>query len=286
MIQIVKHVVRTAAKTVLGYKNYTKLFFLKQHGYRVNLKVPTTFSEKIQWIKFHGDIEKLSKYVDKYEVREFVKGRIGEEHLIPLLGVYENADDIDVSSLPNSFVAKATHGMGWNLIVKDKMSLDWVSEKTKINKWIRSSFYKMTGERNYKLIKGRVVVEKLIEDPTGDLKDFKIFCFHGEPKYIQVDGDRFGDHKRDMYDINWKKIDVQYQHPNFSVPVAKPEALDELLDKARKLSKGFDFVRVDLYYTGNHIYFGELTFTPSNGFDRFSRKDVDVEFGKHLSLSH
>lgn len=272
-------------RKVLGEKNYTKLKFKKLQGYKLDLKSPNTLSEKIQWIKIYANLEDLSNYVDKYEVREYVRNKIGEEYLIPLIGVYEKSTEINFEDIPKSFVVKATHASGWNLIVKDRDLINWDDEKQKIDTWINSSFYKITGERNYKLIKGRVVIEKLVEDPTGDLKDYKFFCFDGQPKFIQVDGDRYESHKRDLYDTEWNKLEVTYQHGNLKISVPKPDALDRLLDIARQLSSDFKFVRVDLYYTGDVIYFGELTFTPGQGFERFSHKQADLDFGKFLNLT-
>lgn len=284
MAAIFKKVAYKFAKTFLSFKSYTKFHFYNQHGYRLDLKTPKTLNEKIQWIKLYGDLESLSNYVDKYEVREYVRNKIGDEYLIPLIGVYENSNEIDFETLPKSFVIKATHASGWNLIVKDKELIDWSGEKKKIDEWTSSSFYEVTGERNYKLIEGRVVVEELIEDPSGDLKDYKIFCFNGEPSFIQVDGDRYDEHKRDLYDTDWNKLPVTYHHPNLRKVVAKPERLDELLEIARSLSSDFKFVRVDLYHTDNEIYFGELTYTPCQGFEKFTPSHFDADFGSNWEL--
>ncbi|MFJ5747618.1 ATP-grasp fold amidoligase family protein [Peribacillus frigoritolerans] len=281
----IKKTINEAKRRVLGETIYTKLKFNKLQGYKLNLSSPKTLSEKIQWIKIYGNLEILSNYVDKYEVRDYVRKKIGDGYLIPLIGVYENSDKINFSTLPQSFVVKATHASGWNLIVKDKNLVNWKEEKNKIDKWVDSSFYKITRERNYKHIQGRVVVEELIEDQSGDLKDYKFFCFDGQPKFIQVDGDRYENHKRDIYDTDWNKLKVTYQHGNLNKAVPKPEALDKLLEIARQLSSDFKFVRVDLYYTDDKIYFGELTFTPGQGFERFSQKQADIDFGKYLNLT-
>ncbi|SDN05668.1 TupA-like ATPgrasp [Bacillus sp. OK048] len=272
-------------KSILDEESFTKLKFYILQGYKLNLKEPKTLSEKIQWIKLYSDLESLSSYIDKFEVRKYIKFKVGEEYLIPLIDVYDSSDKIDFKSLPKSFVAKATHASGWNLIVKDKDSIIWEEEKQKIDKWINSSFYIKTGERNYKNIRGRVVIEDLIEDPSGDLKDYKIFCFDGQPKFIQVDGDRYENHKRDIYDTDWNRLNVTYMHGNLKSPVQKPKKFNELLEIAKKLSSDFKFVRVDLYYTEDKIFFGELTFTPGNGFERFSKRQVDLEFGGYLNLN-
>jgi hypothetical protein len=271
-------------RTVLGEVNYTKLKFLVLQRYKLNLKSPRSLSEKIQWIKLFGDIENLSKYIDKYEVRDYVKEKIGESYLIPLIGVYKDINEINFSALPNSFIIKATHASGWNLIVRNKSQINWDKEKKIIESWLGSSFYQETGERNYKNIKGRVVIEHLINDPSGDLKDFKFFCFDGKPEFIQVDGDRYGYHKRDLYNTDWSRVPVKLQHENLERPLSKPKLFNELLTIASSLSSDFKFVRVDLYFTGENIYFGELTFTPGQGFERFSPKQVDFNYGNYLKL--
>jgi hypothetical protein len=270
---------------IFGYENYIKNRFKRTHGYELDLKNPKTLSEKIQWMKVYGHLERFSKYVDKYAVREFVKEKAGEELSIPLIGVYKKTKEIDYKSLPNSFVMKATHASGWNIIVKDKTELDWNLTREKMDEWLKLSYYKKAGEPNYKPLKGRIIVEKYIEDSTGDLKDYKFFCFRGEPRFVQVDGDRFTGHKRDLYDLDWNKLPVKFTRENLTQPAAKPEKLYDMMEICRNLSRSFTFVRVDLYFTNGRIYFGELTFTPSNGFRPFSPVQYDTIFGEFLDLN-
>lgn len=272
------------AKTNFGYKVYLKRQFKIHHGYTLNISTPSTISEKIAWIKLYGQLERCSKYVDKYEVRDYVKKTIGEEYLIPLIGVYDSADNINFNSLPTSFVIKATHASGWNEIVKDKRHINWSNLMKIVQEWTESSYYELKLERNYKPLKGRVVIEKFIEDPSGDLKDYKVFCFHGEPKLIQVDGERVTNHKRNIYDLNWNRIDIEVGFPQFSEEIKRPDMLENLLKIARMLSGNFPFVRVDLYCTNGKVYFGELTFTPDNGLAKHSNYDYDREIGELLDL--
>lgn len=259
--------------------------FLKVHGYELNLENPLTFSEKVQWIKRYGNLERFCKYVDKYAVRSYIKKTIGEEYLIPLIGVYRRTEDIEVNSLPNSFVIKSTHAARWNLIVKDKSKVNWTQAMGKMRKWLRSSYYKRRREPNYKYIIPRLVIEEKIEDVSGDLKDYKFFCFNGEPKYIQVDAFRSSNHRRDFYDTNWTKLPIRLRYRNLRKPLDKPSKLNEMIEVARKLSKDFPFVRVDLYFANEKIYFGELTFTPGNGLKKFTPTKYDHLFGEHFDLS-
>lgn len=265
--------------------SFLKAKFKRKHGYELNLANPRTFSEKIQWIKQYGNLERFSKYVDKYEVREYVREKIGEQYLIPLIGVFDRVDEINWDILPESFVMKANHGSGWNIIVRDKAMVNQEFAKRKMRKWLRSSFYRINGESNYRNIKPRVVIEELLKDPTGDVKDYKFFCFHGGPKFIQVTGDRSSEGKRDLYDLSWNKLPVRLGSKNFKEPIAKPASLDEMLSISRKLCSEFEFVRVDLYYTNGQIFFGELTFTPMNGMTPITPFYFDKMFGEFLDIT-
>jgi hypothetical protein len=286
MNKVVRDFLRPLGLDILRRENCVKNRFKRAHGYEPDLKNPKTLSEKIQWMKVYGHLERFSKYVDKYAVRAFVKDTAGEELLIPLIGVYKKTKEIDYNSLPNSFVMKATHASGWNVIVKDKAEVDWNLAREKMDGWLKLNYYKKSGEPNYKPLKGGIIIEKYIEDSTGDLKDYKFFCFHGEPKFVQVDGDRFVGHKRDIYDLKWNKLPVKFFYENLTQPVAKPEKLSDMTEICRKLSRGFSFVRVDLYFADGRIYFGELTFTPENGFYPFSPVQYDAIFGKFLDLNN
>lgn len=277
--------IREIRWAIWGYGNYIKPRFRKKHGYPLNLENPRTFSEKIQWIKVNGHLERFSKYTDKYIVRDYVREKVGPGFVVPVLGVCDRFSDIDLKSLPKSFVIKTTHSSGWNVVVKDKTEVDWRSIGKRMNHWVRSSYYRKTGEANYKPLRGRILIEKYLEDPSGDLKDYKFFCFGGEPRFIQVDCNRYTDHRRDIYDSNWYRLPLRIYYANLSEPMARPEKLDEMMETCRKLSKSFAFVRVDLYFTSGRIYFGELTFCPTGGMKPFTPVEYDDLFGELLDLS-
>jgi len=277
--------------SIFGYGNYIRKPFRLRHGYELDLKDPKTFSEKIQWIKIYGHTERLSKYVDKYQVREFVRMKIGEEVLVPLIGVYNKTKEIDFQSLPDSFVIKATHGSGWVVIAKNKNNLDWYAAREEIDQWLKTNFYRIAGEPSYRAVKGRLVIENCIEDPSGDLKDYRFFCFHGRPMYVAVDGHKYTGYKsaickRDIYDVEWNKLPFKIVYENWHDPVARPDKLEDMLEICRDLSQDFPFVRVDLYLTEGRIYFGELTFTPFSGMKPFTPVRYDRIFGEHLDLNH
>ncbi len=260
--------------------------FHKIHGYPLNLKAPRSLSEKINWIKLYRDLKPLAPFVDKYAVREFVKDRIGEEYLIPLIGLFNRFDDIDIGRLPGSFVLKTTHGSGWNIIVKDKNVVDWQSTRRIVNSWLKSDYSLLSGEDNYRNIKGRIVIEKYIQDSAGRLDDYKFYCCHGKPLGLHVDIDRFGNHGYRIYDADWNEF-VKTTQPAKHLPyIPRPENLKELLEVCRKLSAGFSYVRVDLYDVDGRIYFGELTFTPGGGMAAFDPVESDYYFGKPLDVRH
>jgi hypothetical protein len=268
---------------IFGYKSYVKLCFKDNFGYSLDLKHPKTYQEKIQWIKVFGDLEKFSKYVDKYDVREFIKEKIGEQYSVPLIGVYDNVEDIDFEYLPNSFVIKATHGSAWNIIVRNKSDLDQNKAKEKMQKWIDSNFYKVNGERNYKPLKGRIIIEEYLEDISTHIIDYKFLCFKGEPKCIIVE-DRVNS-KGNGYDLNWNKLPVSFLNGNISIPIKKPERLEEMNELSRKLSKDFPFVRVDFYNINGRIYFCELTFTSGNGMGNITPKEYAYTLGDYIDIN-
>lgn len=265
-------------------KGYIKLKYFRHYKKFPNLRNPQGFGEKIQWIKLYGNIEKYQKYVDKYEVRQFVTDCIGKKYLIDCIDVYESVDKFDLSKLPDQFVLKGTHGSGYNIIVKDKKEISEESIKIQLKKWMSENFYDIGKEIQYKNIKPRFVCEKYLEDDSGELRDYKIFCFDGIPKFIQVDNGRMSNHTQDFYDLNWNKLDLEFAGKNSDICTERPKKLDTMLNLATKLSKKFPFVRVDLYYVDDKIYFGELTFTPTDGMSRFKPNFKDIEISNMINL--
>lgn len=268
----------------ISYKAYTKSIFKLKHGYELNLKNPRTFNEKIQWMKFYGHIDKLYPFIDKNDVRDYVREKVGANYLIPQIGCYSKSRDIDFNSLPKRFVIKATHASGWNLVIENKENINIQETKRKIDRWIKDSFYKLTGEINYKNIKGRVVIEEFIEDVSGDLMDYRFFCYNGEPKFVQLDSYADTKKRRNIYNTEWNLLDCKCSYENILNGIEKPFNFDEMLNIAKKLSEGFNFVRVDLYNVNGRVYFGELTFTPQNGMGEFNPVEYDYKFGESFEL--
>jgi len=266
---------------------HLKINFKFSCGYSLNLKNPKTFNEKIQWLKLYGNLQKYTDLVDKYEVRKYIAERIGEEYLIPLIGVWDKFEDINFSKLPEQFVLKCNHDCGSVVICKDKNSFDIGAAKTKLNKCLKQNFYYQSRESQYKNIKPKIICEKYMVDESGiELKDYKFFCFNGEPKIIQVDFDRFTEHKRNIYDTKWNYIPVSVQYPTDPNMIIKvPVGFQNMLNLAEMLSKNIPHVRIDFYSIYDKIYFGELTFTHGAGYEIFQPEKFALEMGSWLELS-
>ncbi len=254
-------------------------------GFWLNLKSPRSFNEKMQWLKLHDRQSEYSILADKFSVRAFVREKIGDKYLVPLLAVFESADHVDFAKLPSKFILKGSHGSGMNVICLDKQSFDEDSALLKLKKWTAQNYYDSGREWVYKDIQPRIVCERLIEwGGEGDLPDYKFFCFGGEPLYIQVDIDRFSDHSRNMYDVGWNLQPFELHYPRAKRSIPRPENLSLMVDLAKKLSAGIPFVRVDFYDTGTHVYFGEMTFYPGNGMEMFIPNEWNLKLGELLAL--
>lgn len=265
----------------MKYKLYT--------GENLNLESPKSFNEKLQWLKIYNTKHFNPRYTDmadKIKVKDIVSSLIGSKYVIPTIGEWETFDDIDFDKLPSSFVLKTNHDSGGVVVVPDKGSLDLKKARERIEKSRRINFYWYGREPQYRDIKPKVFAEKYIADESGyELKDYKFFCFDGEPKLIQVDYGRFIDHKRNIYDINWNFVDVSIKFPNDpSHQIDRPKNLEEMIGIAKKLSQNIPFVRVDLYSIESVILFGELTFFHGSGFERFTPKAFGLKVGSWLRL--
>lgn len=285
--EITKHTKFELSKLIPD-KLYLTILFKRITGEKLNLKNPKTYNEKIQWLKLYNRNPLYTQLVDKYAVREYIKEKIGEKYLIPLVGgPWNSVEKIDFSSLPNQFVLKCTHDSGSVIICKDKATFDIASAKAKLKKALSSNLYWYGREWAYKNVTPRIIAEKYMVDESGyDLKDYKIHNFNGEAKIIQVDFDRFSDHhRRNFYTTDWEYRDVQIKCPSDpSVQIAKPKKLDELLYLAQKLSAGHPHVRTDFYSIEDRLYFGEMTFYHESGYAKFTPKEFSYEMGSYIKL--
>jgi hypothetical protein len=265
----------------IAFLRRIQYFRLSVDYYPLNWSNPQTFCEKINILKT-GRLSGLhTKVADKVAVREFVAKKIGENYLVPLFGIFDTANDIDYSKLPNQFAIKANHGSGWNIICVDKNQLNWKKATKKLNYWLGLNAYYLSREQQYKKIRPKLIVEYLIDEEPND---YKFFCFEGIPKLIQVDYSRFTKHSRSIYDMDWNLTPYKIRYPQIPVTIPKPKGFQEMIVIARKLSADFQFCRVDLYNVDGKIYFGEITLFPGGGVEPFLKREHDLELGQFLKL--
>lgn len=265
-----------------------KTWYEKVTGKPLNLENPKTFNEKIQWMKLHDSTPLKTRLADKYLVRDWIAEKIGEEYLIPLLGVWDTFDDIDFDTLPNQFVLKANHGSGWNVIVRDKAAFDKREAKKKFDQWLKTNYaYKPELELHYRDIVPKIIAEEYIENNGGNLYDYKVHCFNGDPKFIQYIGDRAEHNTREIfYNINWEAMPFTYTYPRYNISIPKPNNFSKMIEAARTLSNGFRYVRVDFYQLNDgSLKFGELTFTPAAGKDSWNPDKFDKILGDLIILN-
>lgn len=274
----------------LGYLNwmpdelYLKIVFRGRMNRRLNLRNPSSFNEKLQWLKLYDRKSEYTLMVDKNEAKKYVAERIGDKYIIPTLGVWEKFDDIDFDSLPNQFVLKCTNDSGGLVICRDKTLLDIDSTSKRINRSLNSNYFWSTREWPYRDVKPRVIAEKYMADEhQPELIDYKFFCFCGKPEYLYISRglDVHATAEMSFLTPDWKLAPFgrsDYK-PFISLP-HKPSCFEEMLQIASRLSKGHSFIRVDLYEICGRVYFSELTFSPAGGFVPFEPRIWDEKLGE------
>lgn len=266
---------------------YLRIQYKKVLGAKLNLNNPQTLNEKIQWLKLYDRNPRYHQLIDKYEGKQYVASVVGQDHVFPTLGIYDSFDEIDFDQLPNQFVLKCVHDAASTIICKDKSTFDRQKSKTILELKQKCDYYHYEGKQwGYKGIKPRIICEPYMEDETGELKDYKIFCFNGRPEYVEVDFNRWVKHKLNPYDFDWNPLNFCDTSLNdYDANIPRPKNLDQMREFAEKLSKGIPFVRVDFYSIKGHVYVGELTFYPGGGYIQFNPREVDLKYGKMLDLS-
>lgn len=283
---------RNIGKSKLSHIIPDKMYLKLQHrlyvGCKLDLKNPKTFNEKLQWLKLYNRNPEYSVLVDKYEVKKYIADTIGEQYVIPTLGIWNSVEEIDFNLLPNQFVLKCTHDSGSTIVCKDKSSFDIESAKSKLSQKMKLNMFWWGREWPYKNVKPRIIAEAYMEDPsTSELRDYKFFCFNGVSKALFIATDRQDattETKFDFFDMEFNHIDVRNGHPNADKQLAKPQRFDEMITLAEKLSTGFPHLRVDFYEVDGKIYFGELTFYHWSGLVPFEPKKWDYKFGEWIEL--
>ena len=287
-------VIRFGYMTKLGLtdyisdENYLKEKYKRVFSRNLCLDQPATFNEKIQWLKLYDHKPTYTVMVDKYRVRDYIADKIGEEYLIPLLGVWDSPDEINFDALPEQFVMKCNHNSGFGMcICTDKSKLDVTKVKKALWRGLKQNYYLTGREWPYKDVPRKIIAEQFMKSDAGGLTDYKIHCFNGEPKVILVCKDRFAETglTEDFFSPQWEHLDLRRpRYPNASGPIPQPEELSQLLSLARILSRDVPFLRVDFYIIAHQIYFSELTFYPASGFERFVPEAWDQILGDWLTL--
>lgn len=248
----------------------------------LNINNPKTFNEKLNYLKTLPLNDSYTGLADKVLVRDYIRKTIGEKYLIPCLGIYNNAEEIDFDKLPERFILKTNHGSGWNMICREKSTFNKARATRLFNRWLGFNAYYLSREKQYKNIKPLIICEELLE---FDIYDYKFFCFSGKPEFVQVDIDRFTNHKRAFYDLNWRKLPFSIRYEISDKNLGKPVQLAEMQSLAEQLSEDLPFCRVDLYVHNNHVYFGEITLIPGGGNEPFLPQDYDKTVGDFLVIS-
>lgn len=268
-------------------ETYIKIAYRIRMGKKLNLDLPVTYSEKLQWLKLYDRKQIYTTMVDKYEVKEYVSKIIGDRYVIPTFNVWNNAEDINFDLLPDQFVLKCTHDSGGLVICKDKSKLDITATKKKLNACLNHNFFYAQREWPYKDVKPRIIAEPYVEDKiTKELRDYKFFCFNGEVKAMFIASDRGSaeETKFDFYDQNFNHLPFTNGHPNADIPPQKPEQFELMKKLAAQLSCGIPQLRVDFYEANGQVYFGELTFFHWSGMTPFEPEEWDNKFGEWITL--
>ena len=269
---------------------FLKIMYRARFSRRLNLNAPKSYNEAIQYLKIHDRNPRYTEIVDKYAVRTVIKNTIGEEYLVPLLGVYNKPDEIKWDELPQRFILKCTHGTHCSIICSDKNTFDINQATTQLNIWLRHNYYYDAREWPYKDVKPRIMIEELLTPEQGsELLDIKVMCFDGKPEFVVLH--RNITNTKEIHTINlftpeWKPINVEWDCPRYIGTIDRPGKLEQILELAEKLSSGSPHMRVDFMINGDHIYFGELTLYPGAGFKPFSPDEFDVQTGKLIKTEN
>lgn len=260
------------------YENYA--------GKKPNLEQPTNFSEKLQWLKlnYHNPLQTIC--ADKYLVRDYLSKKGYDAILSKVICTVDSVEKLDIKSLPDKFVIKATHGSGWNLICTDKKKINWFWWKKIMNIWLHNNIFWPGRECPYKNMKPRLLVEEFMTDKSGQLMDYKFFCFNGKAKFVQANKGRDTiNHAQNFYDLNWQILPFGKDlKPRPDITIDAPICLNQMIEIAEDLAHEFPFVRVDFYEVNGKVIFGELTFYPKSGLPDLNPPEYDEILGSYFNI--
>ena len=270
------------------YREYVSLMYRQIMGKNLDWNNLQTWSEKMQWIKLYDSTPIKTRLADKFLVREWVAEKIGAEYLIPLLGVWNNFDEIDFDALPNQFVLKCNHGSGMNIICRDKNKFNYESAREKLTAWLAVAYGSLSMELYYNKIQRKILAEKFMTDGKNfDLVDYKFWCFDGKTTVIQCETDRTTDLRFDYFDMDFHHTNIERSDHKLSdhpENIAKPKNFELMKELAAELCKEFKFVRVDFYEIEGKVYFGEMTFIPGAAYIKWKSEGTDELFGDLMTL--
>jgi hypothetical protein len=263
---------------------WLKMIYRTRFKRSLNFDVPKSFNEKLNWLKVYDRNPLYTKLANKYEVKEYVRNKIGEEYVVPCYGVWDDFDDIDFSILPVQFVLKCTHDSGGMCICKDKSTLNKEEAKNKLEKTLKNNFFWWTREWPYKNVKPRILADMLLDDHTGKvLRDYKFWCFNGTPKYMYCTV-KSDDIYENFYDMDFQPVAINHGFKRNVPEFEKPQCFDLMKSLATSLSEGIPFVRIDFFYVEGKVYFGEFTFYDWAGLRPFADYGQDLELGELIAL--
>lgn len=272
-------------------KKYISIMYRYFMDKKLDLKNPKTFNEKLQWLKIYNRQPEYTVMVDKFLVREYITQKIGSEYLIPLIGVWNCTEDIDFESLPEKFVLKCNHNSGTGMyICKNKSNANWSEIKKNLDIGLHEDYFYLGREWPYKNVPRKIIGEQYMVDESGsELKDYKVMCFNGKPKLIELHQGRFTNHQtQDYYDLDWNKTNISQGNISTfgksDIVAPKPDTLDEMLELSKVLSEGIPQVRIDWYSINGKLYFGEITFFDGSGFDPYDNPQDDLLLGSWIQL--
>ncbi len=267
-------------------EKYLKLKYKNIFGKELNLEDPKTYNEKLQWLKLYNRKPEYTVMADKYLAKQYVASKIGEEYVVPLLGVWDDPEDIDFDALPNQFVLKCNHNSGMGMcICKDKSKLDILATKRELRRGLQENYYLQNREWPYKNIPRKIIAEKFLKDTNNEcLTDYKFFCFDGKPEFVYISKDNAVDARTDFFDMDFNHLDLRMKDPNADVPPSKPREFKKMQKIAGALSEGIPHVRVDLYDVSGRLYVGEITFYHNAGFGPVQPDEWQYRLGEMLKL--
>lgn len=270
----------------LSDEKYLKKKFKLKMGKELNLENPQTFNEKLQWLKLYDrGNDSLPATVDKYAVKQIVADKIGEQYVIKAYGIWDSFEEIEFDKLPNKFVLKTTHDCGGVVICKDKKTFDYEKAKSFLEMHLQRRYFYHAREWPYKNAKPRILAEEFVGKEDECLVVYKVFCFGGEPRIIQViQGDKSKDETIDYFDENWNLLSLRQNFPNSVNHLPKPDCLQEMLELSNKLSSHRPFLRVDWYIIDGKLKFSEFTYYSDAGFAQFEPEEWDYKLGEWIEL--